>query len=475
MLNPPTNAAVAEVTAIDLRARPPLLLLLGAGVAWLVLSGILALIAAVQLHSPAFLQDWPWLTAGRSQALRETTFVYGWAANTGLAIGIWILGRLGGSLLRGLNWTLTGTVFWNLGVVVGLVGIATGDMTSLPLLQMPRYALPLLVTAYAAISITGVLAWTGRRTDSTYASHWYIVAALFLFPWLLTAAQIMLLWSPVRGALQAVAAVWYAQGVWSFWLAPLALGTAYYLIPKISGRSLPNYDFAPVGFWTLLLMGVWTSGRFLLGGPLPAWIGTMGVVAGVMLLFHHFVLVLNLRVGFGGVGGTSMRFVQFGIGAYVLAGLFDVLVSFRGVAVATQFTFFATALETLAYQGAISMIFFGAIYYMLPRLTGLPWSSAALTVGHRVTVMVGVLLAVVSLVAAGWIQSGLLLDGKTPLAEVAVGIRVPLLLATGAQLVILSANLLFLVNFCQSACRCFRADGANPSDLRQPSLEATAT
>lgn len=175
-----THATSAEVTVIDTHARWPLLYLIGAALLWLVGSGVLALIAAIQLHSPAFFGECEWFTHGRMEAMRETAFVYGWAANAGLAVGPWILARLGGHPLRALNWVVIGAVFWNVGVAAGLVGIASGDMTSFALLQMPRYVQPLLVFAYAAVGISGVLAWSGRKRDGTYASQWYAAAALFL-------------------------------------------------------------------------------------------------------------------------------------------------------------------------------------------------------------------------------------------------------------------------------------------------------
>jgi hypothetical protein len=57
MTNVSTNAGTAEVSAIDVQARVPLLLLLGSGIVWLVVSGILAVITSIQLHSPQFLTD----------------------------------------------------------------------------------------------------------------------------------------------------------------------------------------------------------------------------------------------------------------------------------------------------------------------------------------------------------------------------------------------------------------------------------
>lgn len=450
MTNAPTQAASAEVTAIDSQARGPLLLLVGSGLVWLVISGILALISSIQLHSPAFFADCSWLTAGRASALRETAFIYGWAANAGLATALWILGRLGGSPLRGLNWTVVGTLFWNTGIALGLVGIATGDMTSFSLLQLPRYVQPLLAFAYATVAISGVLAWSGRRTDGAFASQWYAVAALFIFPWLLVAGQAVLLWMPVRGALQAVAAGWYGQGVWSLWLAPLALAGAYYVTPKITSRALAAYESAPLGFWTLIFVGSWTGGRHLVGGPVPVWISTVAVVAYGLLIFHYLVVAINLR-GVFGASGDSAGFLRWGLLSYVLVGVLEFITTFRAVAVGTQFTFLNTALEQLGLYGGVTMLLFASLYYMVPRIAGREWAVPALTTGHRFLVVLGVVVLVASLAFAGWTQAADLANASVAYSDIVAHLRPALLVAAAAQLVLLAANLLLLVNFLTTA------------------------
>ncbi len=453
MSNAQTNAAPAEVTAIDTQARGPLLLLLGSGLVWLAVSGVLALITAIQLHSPQFLADCFLFTHGRAQALRETAFVYGWLANAGLGLALWVLGRLGGEPLRGLNWVVVGTLAWNLGVTCGLIGIAVGDTTTFALLQMPRYVQPFLVFSYATLSIAGVLAWSGRRADAMYASQWYAVAAIFLFPWLLMAAQAVLLWWPVRGVVQPIAAGWYAQSVWSLWLAPLALAILYYVLPKVTGRTLPTYDWAPLGFWTLIFVGTWTGGRHLIGGPVPAWIPTIAVVAHSLVLFHYLVVALNCR-GLLAASGTGVGFMRFGLVAYVLFGALEFLASFRGIAAHAQFTFIEPALQQLGLYGALSMIFFGGIYYAVPRLTNRAWASGSLIGGHRALVMTGIVISILALIVAGKAQGGALLDPKVSFADLFDRVRGPLLAHTAAQAVLLAANLLLLVNFLRSAC-CF--------------------
>ena len=473
MTTAPSTASTAEVTEIDASARCSLLLLLAFAFIWLLVSGVLALVNLVQLHTPAFLADCALLTFGRTQAMQESAFIYGWAANSGLAVTLWILGRLGGSPLRSLNWVNAGAVFWNLAVALGLVGIATGDATSRAWLHLPHYVQPLMLVAYGAMAVTGVLAWTGRRHKMTFASQWYAFAALFLFPWIFSAAQMMLAFMPARGVLQAVVAGWFVQGAWTLWLAPLALAGAYYLVPKISGRVIPSYDLARLGFWVLLFVGAWTGGRHLIGGPVPAWVPTIAVVACTLLLIHYIVVAINLRSAFCG-GSTVLKFVAFGLAAYLLGGLVDAATAMRSVAMITQFTYFSAAQSQLALSGAFSMIIFGAIYFLVPRITGRAWPSVALIRAHYAAAVIGTAGLVVTLAGAGWIQGHDLNDAAIPFATIAAHTRPWLLAATAAQAVLLLGNLLLAAHFVRLlAAR--PAISATSIFLQPPAMEAPAS
>ncbi len=462
----PRAQVAADVTAIDVAARSPVLLLLGSGLVWLMISGVLALITSIQLHSPQFLSQYSFLTYGRGEAMRETAFIYGWAGNAGLGVALWLLARLGGNPLRGLNWAFAGTLFWNLGLLLGLIGIGAGEMTSFPLFQLPAYVQPFMVVAYIAIVIPGVLAWMGRRTDTTFAAQWYAIAALFVFPWLSSIAQLVLLWTPLRGVSQAIGAGWFAQGLWTLWLTPLALAAAYYVIARASGRVLPNYDAAPLAFWTLIVVGAWTGARHLIGGPIPVWIVSTAIVGAVVLLVHYAIVAMNLRSGFG-VRGTGVGLVRLGVLAYVLAGVLDAVTAFRSVAVLTQFTFLGTALQQLALYGGISVILLGAIYFMVPRLTGSPWVSATLAVGHRWLLLLGLLVLLAALVAAGVLQSADLTNKDVPFSDLVQHIKTPLMIASAGQLTLLVASILLLVNFLQTASASVAADVAALNPIRE--------
>ena len=122
------------------------------------------------------------------------------------------------------------------------------------------------------------------------------------------------------------------------------------------------------------------------------------------------------------------------------------------------------------------MMFFGGIYFMVPRLTGRAWASSALADGHRWFVMAGVVVLIGALAVAGWTQADGLLNAKVTAGDIFGRVRLPLLVASGAQLLVLGANLVFLVHFCQSACACGVAAAPAENPFRQPAaLEATAS
>lgn len=458
-----TNAP-SEVGEIDASSRGTVSLLLASSLLWLLVSGALALVNFAQTLSPAFLAECPVFSYGHTRALQESAFIYGWVANAGFAVGLWILGRLSGQPLRSLNWANAGAVFWNLGLLLGLCGIALGDGSSIPLLRLPSYVQPFLLFAYCAIAVPGVLAWTGRNRQTTFAAQWYAVAALFLFPWLFSAAQLTLVWLPVRGTLQAVVAGWFAQGAWTLWIAPMALAAAYYLVPKITGRVIPNYDFAALSFWTLLVVGGWTGGRHLIGGPVPAWIATIAIVSCAMLTFHYVVTAMNLRAAFGG-RSLSLKFIAFGIAAYVIGGFVDAATALRGVARIVQFTWFTQAQSQLALSGAFSLVMFGALYFIVPRLVNQAWPSIGLIRLHFVGALLGTFGIVAGLAIAGVVQGSGLAEASMTLADISARTRPWILLATAAQALLLLSNLVLTFHFVRLA---FAKSNPNATLFRQP-------
>jgi cytochrome c oxidase cbb3-type subunit I len=472
MTNVPTSIASTEVSDIDRSAHCSLSLLIASSLAWLVIGGVLSLISMIQVHTPSFLADCALLSYGRTQALQETALIYGWAVNGGLAVGLWLLARLGGAPLRGGNYISLGGVFWNLGLTAALVGIALGEMTSFSLLQLPRYIQPLMLVAFSAMAAPGVLAWTGRRKEATYATQWYVLGALFLFPWFFSVAQVILLFAPVRGVLQTVVASWYGQNVYSLLLSPLAVAVLYYLLPKVKGVVIPSYEFAIYGFWSLLLFGAWMAGRTLVGGPVPAWIPTMAITASLLVLFHHIILFVNLRGVFSPAGSLSLKFAAFSLAAYLANGLVDAIFSYRVLAAITQFTYFQLAQHHLILA-AFTMSIFAAIYYLMPRIAGAAWPSSSLARAHYMASLIGFSVLIATLAIAGWRQGIALNDPKVSFPEIAAATRPWLLVATAAQGLLVVGNLALSIHFVRLLLT--KSNAESLAKFNQPSaLEASS-
>src|SRR5205823_1176364 len=146
---------------------------------------------------------------------------------------LWLLPRLGKvPVFQPLLVTL-GAKLWNLGVTVGILGILAGDSTGFENLELPRYAAMILFLGYLFIGVCAVLTFHRRSELSLYPTQWFLLAALFWFPWIFTSAYLLLTTFPVRGVAQAVIAWWYSNNLRWIWLDLVGIGALLYFLPLL--------------------------------------------------------------------------------------------------------------------------------------------------------------------------------------------------------------------------------------------------
>jgi cytochrome c oxidase cbb3-type subunit I len=141
-----------QVARIDASCRVLLLPIVSALV-WLLISSVFALITSVKLHSPGVLANCSWLTYGHIRPVANDAFVYGFASQAGLAVALWILCRLGRTPLVGIAPVAIASVFWNLGVTIGVLGILTGHTTGFEWLEFPSAGSAILIASYAVLGV----------------------------------------------------------------------------------------------------------------------------------------------------------------------------------------------------------------------------------------------------------------------------------------------------------------------------------
>jgi len=444
----------ARVSRVEASLRGPFLLFFVSAVVWLLAASVLGVIAALGLGSMVgVLRDCAWFTPGRVAAAQQDLFVYGWGFNAFFALNLWLLAQLGRFEFRNGWLAQLGGVAWNLALTYGVARVFAGDMTGYRLLDFPREVGPVLAVAFLLAGFWPIVAFARRPTGHTFASQWFVVGASFAFPLVYLLAQLLVLWQPASGVVQAIAHSWFVANLLQLWFGASALAAIYYFLPKVLERTLTGYYLAPVAFWTFFLFAGWTGPAALVGSPVPLWLQSTGVVAAAMMMIPVIIIAINVHGTLSSQGGwarawddTTLRFVSFGAVAFTLAGLLGGVFAFRGPSAVVRFTSFATGLEQLLVYGCATMVVFGANYFVLPRLLGVFWPSAKLVHAHFWATSLGFLLALVAWLVGGW-QTGQLL--ANPEAAAAAVLRAEsswFFLLTVSAVLLLVGHVTFALN-----------------------------
>ncbi len=399
-----------ERAAIDASASGPVLFFFGNAILWLMLATVLGLVTSIQLHSPGFLANIPCFTYGRLLPAYNNALGYGWASLSGMGVAIWLLARLCRVRIKLPGVLITGAIFWQVGLSIGIIQILAGKTTGVEGLEIPGSSAGLMLFGYLLVGLWGALLFGYRRQGEAYISVWYLVAALFWFPWTFAVAHLAVALPGVSGVVQGLVAAWATQNFLSVFITAIGLAAAYYLIPKVIDRPVHSYNLASIGFWSFIIFGGLTGALRLSGGPVPVWIVTLSIAATILLLVQIATVSANLILTMRGqyhmvYHSPTIRFTFFGVIAFTISGVIGLLTSMRSADRLLHFTFFQSAQTHLLLYAFFSMVMFGAIYYILPRLVGCEWLSSTMISWHFLASAYGGGMLIISLALAG-IASG---------------------------------------------------------------------
>ena len=411
-----------ERALIDASTRVPVLMFYSSAIFWLLVGTVLAGYTSFKLHAPDLFSDAAFLTWGRVRPAHMNVMVYGWASMAGIGTAIWLMARLCKTTLRYPLLLVAGAAFWNLGVLLGVGGILGGSSTGYQWLEFPPFAAAVIFISYTLVGSWAVLMFRFRRGEHVYISQWYLLAAFLWFPWLYSAAQVMLFIVPVQGVMQNAVEWWFGNNMMFLWLGSIALGTAYYMIPKIIGRPVYSYHLAAIGFWTFALFSSWTGMQRLVDGPFPAWMITASIAAAILSIIPVTTVGLNqlmtMRGNFGLLRySPTLRFTVFGCFAYGVFALVGILLSLRSMARYVQFSQASVAYSHLGLYAFYTMIMFGSMYYIVPRLVGREWRHASLIKLHFWASTYGIGLMIVLLLVGGFVQGSNMNDATMTFNE----------------------------------------------------------
>ena len=382
-----SSQQAVERAIIDASTSGPILTFFATAISWLFGATIFWLIATTKLCFPNFLADCAWLTYGRVVPAYNAAFIYGWCSLAGMGAAIWLMARLCRVPIKAPGVLIFGAILWNVGLTVGVWQILGGRTTGIEGMEIPHGAMWIMFAGFLLIGLWGAALFRARRESFAYVSVWYLLGAFFWFPWVFAISNLLTALPEVRGVMPVVIASWLSHSLNIWWFTPIGLAAAYYLIPKVINRPVHSYNLASVGFWSFALLGGLTGMTRLSGGPVPAWLVTVSIAANIMMIVPiamvtaNFVLTMKGRMEMIHLSPT-VRFTFFGVILFTIGSLLNVISSLRSVDQFLHFTPWAQGQQQLLLYGFFSMVIFGAIYYITPRLVGCEWLSSTLIKYH---------------------------------------------------------------------------------------------
>lgn len=446
------SLSVAELKdrqiADDSSAKPAFICLISA-MAWLIIGSAAAIISSIKLHNPDWLVDSAWLTFGRMRTIHLNSVIYGWASMAGIGVSVWLIPRLLKTPLVGAKFVYAGALMWQAALLCGLVLIGLGHTDGMEWLEMPWQVDIFIIVGGALMGLPLFLTLANRKVDHLYVSVWYIGAALIWFPILFLVAKIPAFSYGIQGAAMNW---WYGHNALGLWFTPIGLGAAYYFIPKVLGRPIYSYNLSLLGFWCLAFFYSQVGGHHLIGGPLPTWMVTLSIVQSMMMIIPVFAVAVNHHMTVGGnikavLHSPTLRFIVLGSMLYVTASVQGSLEALRSVNVITHFTHYTVAHAHLGMYGFFTLVMFGSIYFIVPRIVDWEWPHAWMISAHFWLVSIGFAIYFIGLSIGGWLQGETMLEAAKPFID-SVNVTLPYLKARsiGGGLMALG-HVIFVIHF----------------------------
>ena len=422
---------------------------------WLLIGSVAGLVSSIKLHEPDWLVSEAWMTFGRMRTVHLTAVLYGWITNAALGVILWVLPRLLRTRLVGGIWAMLGGALINTGIAGGIGAIATGWSDGMEYLEIPWQFAIFIFVGFALVILPVLFTLVNRKVESLYVSVWYMVAALL---WIALLFLVGKLPGVHTGVQQATTNWWYGHNVLGLWFTPISVGAIYYFLPKIIGRPVRSYNLSLLGFWTLAFFYAQVGGHHLIGGPVPGWLTTLSIVQSVMMAIPVIAFSINMGTTMKGRMhlarySPTLRFMMFGGLMYLASSLQGSYESLRSVNQVTHFTHYTVGHAHLGAYGFVTMVLFGAVYFMMPRVLNWEWPYPRLITLHFWLAASGVGIYFVGLTIGGWLQGLAMLDASRPFMD-SVTLTVPYLVSrtVGGSLMVLS-HFLFVGHFLAMALR----------------------
>ena len=387
---------------------------------WMVVGATFGFIGGTELIAPDLLGNIPWIVFGRIRAMHTNLVMFGFVVTMLIGAAHTIVPHLLRTPLHSEKVGIASLVVWNLSLLVGVVALSFGYTQSREYAELFWPADIGVVIAFLLMLYNFTRTLMNREEKLLYVSVWYFVGGLYLSAATYVIGNVM--WVPWKGALHgmpdAVIHWFYGHNVLGLMMTPLAVGAAYYVIPRAAKAPLYSHTLSLIGFWSLLVMYTHIGTHHLLQAPAPTWLKLISIVDSIAMIIPVATVLVNLWMTAKGrvaslTQDIAARFVFVGTILYLIVCVQGPFQSLPVVQRITHFTNWVPAHAHLAVLGFVGMIAFGTFYFLLPGITGREIHSRGLAVLQYWLMLFGVSGMMVDLTIAGLVQGHAWFHGET--------------------------------------------------------------
>jgi cbb3-type cytochrome c oxidase subunit I len=381
------------------------------GAAWFAAATSLGMIAAGYLIAPDFMANIEYIHFGRVRPMHVNAVLFGFVTPALLAAAFYYIPKLLRTSLYSHKLGVFSAIFWNISLVVGIVGVSLGFTQGREYAELPWIADVMIVISFALVIANLLMTIVRRKEPILYVSIWYVTAAVVL-----TACTYVLgnvIWKPDTGALvgipDAILLWFYGHNIFGLLLTPMALGVAYYVLPIATRSPLYSHTLSLIGFWSLIVVYTHIGTHHLLQVPVPTWLKTISIVDSVAMVIPVMVVLINLWYTVKGKLGAiheniGAKFIFTGTIYYFFVNIQGSMMALPVVQRITHFNNWVVGHAHIGVLGFAGVTALGGLYFIIPRMTGKPLYSKFLADLQYWLVLIGITGFAIVLTVVGLIQ-----------------------------------------------------------------------
>ncbi|MFA5581707.1 MAG: cytochrome-c oxidase, cbb3-type subunit I [Paracoccaceae bacterium] len=374
---------------------------------------------AALMYWPEATPPWPWTSYGRLRPVHTSGVIFGFGGNALIATSLYVLQRTSRARLADSISPWFVLIGYNLFCIWAASGYMMGSTQSKEYAEPEWYADLWLVVIWVTYFALYIRTLARRVEPHIYVANWYYLAFILVvamlhivnnlaIPVSFAAAKSYTIWAGVQ---DAMIQWWYGHNAVAFFLTAGFLGMLYYFLPVRAQRPIWSYRLSILSFWGIVFFYMWAGSHHLHYTALPYWVQTLGMTFSVMLLVPSWASAANAIMTLNGAwhkvrDDATLRFMFVAAVFYGLSTFEGSFLAIRPVNSLSHYTDWTVGHVHSGTLGWVAMIVFGAIYTLVPKMSGratMAWPKAV--EWHFWLAVAGTLVYIISLWNAGVVQA----------------------------------------------------------------------